>query len=359
MQQDKYQIDGHKIHYHVDRVHEWLYKTKTVYPIYVEITPSGACNHRCTFCAVDYIGYKTRFLEKELLKTRISEMAERGVRSIMFAGEGEPLLHKDLAEIAVHTRSTGIDVSITTNAVALTDKFCRQALSSISWIKASINAGTPETYAKVHRTKAEDFGRAIDNMAQAVRIKRETGSVCTLGAQMVLLPENAKEAVMLAERGKQIGLDYVVIKPYSQHLMSITHEYESVKYEDYQTMADGLEQLNDEKFHVIFRRQTMEILKDSERYYSTCQATPYFWAYIMGNGDVYGCSAYLEDERFCYGNILQNTFTEIWEGEKRKKSMDYVEHGLDIGECRKNCRMEKVNRYLWDLKHPTEHVNFI
>ncbi len=356
---DKFRIDSHKINYHVDRIHDWMTKSKTVYPIYVEITPSGACNHRCTFCAVDYIGYKTRFLEKELLKTRISEMARKGVKSIMFAGEGEPLLHKDLAEIIKHTAEAGIDVSITTNAVALTEKFAREALPFTTWIKASVNAGTRDAYAKIHRTKPEDFDRVITNLTRAVEIKKEIGARCTLGAQMVLLPENASGAVTLAEKGKAIGLNYVVIKPYSQHHMSITHEYEGLCYDEYLTMANALERLSDDAFEVVFRRHTMDKLNEPGHYYTKCQATPYFWAYVMGNGDVYGCSAYLEDERFCYGNLNDSTFQEIWEGDKRKKSADYVEDGLDITECRKNCRMDEVNRYLWDLKHPPSHVNFI
>lgn len=356
---DRYKIDSHKINYHVDRVHEWLYQTKTVYPIYVEISPSGACNHRCSFCAVDYIGYKTRFLDKELLKTRITEIGDRGVRSIMFAGEGEPLLHKDLAEIIVHTQRSGIEASITTNAVALTEKFAREALAHTAWIKASINAGDKDTYAKVHRTKPQDFERAIANLAKAARIKREIKAECSLGAQMVLLPENARGAVTLAKTGKEIGLNYVVIKPYSQHKMSVTRQYEGMQYDDYLQMSDALEGLNDENFHVVFRRHTMDKLAEPEHYYTKCQATPYFWAYVMADGAVYGCSAYLQDDRFCYGNINESTFTEIWEGEKRKKSADYVEHELDISECRKNCRMDEVNRYLWDLKHPPAHVNFI
>ena len=356
---DKYRIDSHKIDYHVDRVHEWLHKTKTVYPIYVEMTPSGACNHRCTFCAVDYIGYKMRFLEKELLKKRIAEMAQKGVRSIMYAGEGEPLLHKDLAEIIRHTAESGIDVSITTNAVALTEKFTREALPYTSWIKASINAGEREAYSKIHQTKPDDFDRVIANLKRAVEVKRELHAKCTLGAQMVLLPENAGGAVTLGKLGKQIGLDYVVIKPYSQHNMSHTHQYEGIRYDDYMTMADELEKLNSNSFNVVFRRHTMEKLNEDAHYYTKCQATPYFWAYVMANGDVYGCSAYLEDPRFCYGNLNENSFEEIWEGQKRKESIDYVEHGLDITECRKNCRMDEVNRYLWDLKHPPEHVNFI
>lgn len=355
---DKYGIDGHKVNYHVDRVYEWLTKSKTVYPVYVEISPSGACNHRCTFCAVDYIGYKTRFLETNLLKERLAEMSRKGVRSVMFAGEGEPLLHKDLASIIRHAHESGIDVSLTTNAVALTEKFAREAVPALSWIKASVNAGTPEHYAQVHRTSAQDFEKVFANLKRTVEIKKETKSRCAIGAQMVLLPENASGAASLAAKAKAAGLDYVVIKPYSQHKMSVTHQYEGMEYDDYFNMIEGLEKLNDDSFHVVFRRHAMEKLNE-EHTYSRCQATPYFWAYVMASGDVYGCSAYLEDDRFLYGNINENTFEEIWEGEKRKKSADYVEHELDITECRKNCRMDEVNRYLWDLKHPPEHVNFI
>src|SRR5260221_11998865 len=108
---DEFSIDGHKMMYHVDRIHDWMEGKKEVYPIYVEISPAGACNHRCTFCAVDYIGYKSLFLDEALLKSRLSEMAGLGVRSVMFAGEGEPLLHKAIGSISVHAKKAGIDVS--------------------------------------------------------------------------------------------------------------------------------------------------------------------------------------------------------------------------------------------------------
>jgi len=95
---DPYKIDNHKLMYHPDRVRDYL-EGKLIYPLYIEISPAGACNHRCTFCAVDYIGYVVRFLDAEILKGRLSEMAGCGVKSVMYAGEGEPLLHKHLAEI--------------------------------------------------------------------------------------------------------------------------------------------------------------------------------------------------------------------------------------------------------------------
>lgn len=365
---DRFSIDSHKLVFHPERTAQWLAagnnweKQKKVYPLYVEISPAGNCNHRCRFCAVDYLGYKQIFLDGDLLRTALKDMADHGVKSVMFAGEGEPLLMKDLAACICFAKEVGLDIGITTNATPLTDKFIETALSSISWIKASVNAGTPEAYAQVHGTRAEDFERVMKNLERAVSYRARFGLATTLGAQAVLIPENRENVRDLCVRAKSIGLDYVVVKPYSQHLKSEATKargYEQFDYAAQAELAEDLASLTDEKFEVVFRANTMKILSEPNRYYEKCQATPNFWAYVAATGDVYGCSAYLLDERFRYGNIQSDSFSSIWEGEGRRKSAQFIREELSIDDCRKNCRMEHINRYLWDLKNPGPHVNFI
>ncbi len=361
---DKYAIDAHKLSYHPQRVTQWkdagddMDKLKKVYPIYVEISPVGACNHRCTFCAVDYIGYQNIRWEGKLLKSRLSEMSKLGIRSVMFAGEGEPLLHKELDDIIEHCSNVGIDSSITTNFVMLNEKNVYKIFKNASWVKISINAGTKETYSQVHRTKEDDFDKVIANMKLAVKTKKENNFTCTLGAQMLLLPENKDEAVILAKLCKDIGLDYVVIKPYSQHLFSETKTYKNIDYKPMLDLEQELAKLNDENFNVVFRSNTMKKL-DTGHAYEKCLSTPYFWAHLMANGDLYGCSAYLQQSKFCYGNLTENSFQEVWESEKREKSIAYVKDKLDISGCRANCRMDEVNAYLWRLQNPQAHDSFI
>ncbi len=268
---DQFKIDSHKLFYHPKRISRWM-DGKDIYPIYMEISPTSTCNHRCVFCSLDFVGYKHRYLKTDRLKTVIGELAELGLKSIMFAGEGEPLLHRDFTEIVVHTRASGIDVAVTTNGVHLTPQVSDVVLKNAEWIKISCNAGSPETYAKIHRTHASDFQTVIRNLRYAANIKKERGYRCVIGMQILLLPENEYEVEALGRMSRDINLDYMVVKPYSQHPGSRTRKYENIRYEKCTYLAEKLESLNTESFHVIFRHQTMEKWNNQNKSYNRCLA---------------------------------------------------------------------------------------
>ncbi len=354
---DKYGIDSHKLHYHLSRVAAWQ-NGENIYPIYMEISPSGMCNHRCTFCALDFMEYQKRFLDSSLMAERLAEMGRLGLKSVMFAGEGEPLLHKEIVAMTRAAREAGIDTAFTTNGVLLSPEKSAALLPLTEWIKVSINAGTPQTYAAIHRTKAADFDRVIGNLAAAARLRAQSGATCVLGMQLLLLPENRGEVRDLAVIAREIGMDYLVVKPYSQHPASRTEAYREVRYDDYEALCEELAPLGTDTFQVIVRTATIHRWNDKARGYDRCLALP-FWSYVDAGGNVWGCSMFLGDERFRYGNLHTQGFAEIWEGERRRQSLAFVASELDAATCRVNCRMDKINQYLWNLRHPPAHVNFI
>ncbi len=371
---DEFNIDSHKYAYHPDHsstILKYLNNPendickeayKKQHPKYIEVSPFGACNHRCTFCAVDYIGYNSVLINYETYKESIDTMKGKGCGSIMFAGEGEPLLHPKIGEMVNYTKEVGnIDTSFTTNAYRLTSKFIEKSMKNISWIKVSFNAGRSEEYAKIHRTNEKDFSVVVDNLRNAVEYKKKNNLNTAIGMQMLLLPENSSTVHSLCELAKDIGIDYVVIKPYSQHKFSNTTKYNNIDYSLYLNLEKELEQYNDKSFNVIFRINTIKnwISQNQDRY-CHCIATPSVWAYWMADGAVYSCSAYLLDERFILGNINEKTFDQIWNSDERLSHSNFIFNELDIGECRVNCRMDQINRFLdTTLNKKVNHMNFV
>lgn len=353
---DDYVIDSHKLMYHAGALYHWS-KGQDIYPIYVEIAPSGSCNHRCIFCALDYLEYKPVFMEKKVLKAFLRDISARGVKSIMFAGEGEPLLHKDIAELVTYAKNKGLDVAITTNGVLLSKEILNKILGSLSWLRFSFNAATAKTYSLIHRTSQRDFYKALSNIKEAVRVKKMKGYSCTIGAQLLLLNENYKEAPKLAKILRKLGADYLIIKPYSQHPLSTNRLKRSLNYRRFLSLEEKLKGYATNKFKIIFRKHTMLKIGE-ERPYKKCLGLP-FWAYLSSKGDLYACSAFLGDERFCCGNIHKESFEKIWKGKKRKRIMEMMDKSWDIKNCREVCRLDEINRYLWNLKNPPKHVNFI
>lgn len=353
---DKNRIDSHKLMLHPRRVADWL-EGKRIAPLYLEVSPSGTCNHRCSFCGMDFMGYKQRFLPTSVWCERVRDLGQAGLKAIMYAGEGEPFLHKDMPRIAQATKAAGIDVAFTTNAVLLTPDVAQTVLPVSEWIKVSCNAGTAVSYATIHGTKAADFDTVLTNVAAAAVIRSELKARCSLGMQMVLLPENAHEAVLLAQQAKQAGADYLVIKPFSVHRQSKKNRYADMQYEDYAELADSLQRLQDSCFSVIFRHEALH-RRQNPLNYVRCQALP-FWGYVDSAGTMWGCLRHIGDARFCYGNIVQNLVPDLLYGPQRRENMAWCAQHLDIQDCHVACRMDTVNAYLWELTHPNGHVNFI
>ena len=354
MSNDKIRIDSHKLIYHPDRVSNWL-AGENIYPIEIEISPSGACNHRCVFCAVDYVGYQPNFLDRDTILRDIRQMHSRGLKSVICSGEGEPLLNRDMPDIANGIKECGVDVAMSTNGAAFTADKLEACLSSFTWVRYSIASFEEESYDAIQRGKEGDLARVKQNLRDAVRIKRSKKLKTTLGVQCLLLPGNKHQLVDMAKELKDVGVDYFTIKPYSQHLHS--NNTFSVDYEELLDLEKEVRKCETDDYSVYFRANAMKKMHH-DKCYDKCYGMP-FMTHIDAQGNVWPCVAHIGNEEFLYGNINEQTFEEIWEGRRRQEVVDKI-NSLDINKvCRESCRLDEINKYLYELKNPGDHVNFL
>lgn len=356
---EDYRIDSHKLMFHPQRVADWM-RGEMAYPINAEVGLAGACNHRCIFCAVDYMGYAPNLLSKDIVCQRFQEMQSKGLRSVLFAGTGEPLLNKEAPDIINETKAMGVDVALSTNGVLLTEDVARECMESISWIRFSTSAGTEATYQKIHRGQDGDLERVFANISHAADLKRKNGWDTVLGVQIVMIPENVGEIVTLAKKAKGLGADWFSVKSFGWQPLSESRLKGEVDratyYEGHEDIVRELKELSDGNFRAVYRTNRMGKAK-AKRCYTECYAMP-FHVNIDASGDVWPCCVLIGMEHMRFGNIKEQTFEEIWNGERRKEVMQGLKDGK-LSECTPECRLDDMNRYLHELRHPNAHVNFI
>lgn len=352
---EEIKMDSHKLIYHPCRVSEWL-DGNNIYPIGVEIALSSACNHRCSFCALDYLEYKPKFFDRKTLLQNLEMMHQGGLKSVVFAGEGEPLLNKEAKEIFKESKKMGLDISMSTNGVFLDEEFVSECLADFTWIRFSVAAVSDSVYTDIHKAKKGDLEKVFKNITFASNFKKRNQLDVTIGLQMLLIPENVDEVVDLGIQAKKMGVDYFTVKPYSQHPESFNSLKKEINYEELFEIENKLKMLESDDFKIYFRKRAMEKLSQ-ERGFDRCLGLPFF-TYIDASTGVWPCIAYLGREEFCYGRLTEMNFDEIWGGQKRKKVLDYFKTS-DVSTCRELCRLDEINRYLYALKHPGKHVNFI
>lgn len=366
-------IDGHKIHLHPIKSAGWK-ELNDCYPIHIEIGATNRCNQNCVFCALDFARGKTE-IDREIMLRALEDMANPSVQykitfeyggqtsifydkvnSVMFGGEGEPTLHKDLGLFVQKAKEYGLDVALTTNGIGFNKKLQERCLPYLSWVKFSIDAGTPKTYSIIHRAPEKHFEILLKNIYDSSEFKRKNKLDVTIGTQFLMIPQSANEneARKLIERLKGICPDYLSIKPYSDHPRSKKNLIVNSKsYDDLEKIFDDLRSEID--FKIEFRKATIDRIQEGNKY-PECYGLP-FISLIDSRADVLPCNLFYDMDEFTYGNLYKNSFSEIWGGDKRKNVLSKL-RAKGVEGCRKGCRCDAGNRYLDRLKNPQAHDNF-
>ena len=109
------------------------------------------CNAFCEFChfAMHENFISTPYAKLEEFKSNIEQLSELGVKFIDLTG-GEPLLHKEINQMAGHAKKLGMQTSITTNAL-LYPKFAEKLAGKVDLLHFSLDSPDEEEHNRIRK----------------------------------------------------------------------------------------------------------------------------------------------------------------------------------------------------------------
>jgi len=348
--------DSPRTLYHPDRLASWE-RGEYFPPVIAEIAPTGRCNQKCRYCYA-MTRVERLHMDDNLLMRLPKELEQAGVKAILYQGDGDPLMHKKLAD-AINT--TNISQTISTNGVLFTPEFQDKCMGKLNYVRFSVIDSDPKWYAYQHGTNEKQHALLIENLKYAVKHRTNT----MLMATVYLEPYNFDRAYDIVSYFKDLGLDYIVIMEAIYYDQSPVGKrgFTSDDYTDDKItkMKFQASYLNDDNFTVRFRfpNSDMKTGVTPETFIpGFCQGI-YFEAVIAPNGDVIPCWRAWDIPDLAFGNLHEQSFIEIWQSRQRKFINDWILNTPpDKEECR-ICNQYKNNQLLWDYRNRTEWANFL
>ncbi len=362
-------LDSHKLAWHKDRVEAWS-KGGRIAPITIDCSLTRRCNYRCTYCYGQLQANDEKRMIQDVIYRFLDDAAEIGVKAISFVSDGESTCSPHIYDAIKRGKENGLDMALGTNGVLLKQEKLEEMLSNLTYLRFNISAGEPERYAEIHGCKEKNFYKIKEIIKKTTEIKKEKNLDVTIGMQMVLMPEFKDQIIPLTKLGKELGVDYFVIKHCSDDEKG-TLGVDYSKYFDLTKKLKEAEAFSDENY--LVKAKWSKILSGGKRKYSQCYGPP-FIIQLSGSGLVAPCGPLFNTqyEKYHIGNIVETSFKELWQSEKYWKVMDLLASKKFNAKtmCGTLCLQHKVNEYLWDLKEgnikleepkgkPPQHINFI
>jgi MoaA/NifB/PqqE/SkfB family radical SAM enzyme len=194
-------------------------RLRAEFPSQILVDITEVCNLACTHCPhPDFKKsqhYDQRHIDPDLNAKMVEEVRTHGqglTQFIRYASNGEPLVHpKGYSMIEYAAKNSGVFVTLTTNGTIMNEKRTQRLLESqVHMIDISIDAFTPETYAKIRR--GGDLQVTKSNVLNLISWVRESRSHTKVVVSYVEQPDNIHETSNFEKFWNDHGVDEVVIR---------------------------------------------------------------------------------------------------------------------------------------------------
>lgn len=340
-----------KAAWHIGKIQD-LRDGRDVIPSHVQIILSDLCNQDCHFCAyrmdggfstekfADEFGNKNpnRRIPTEKALEIIEDCAALGVEAIEFTGGGEPTVHPDWLKIIGRAQELGMQTGLVTNAVKLKDD---PVIDKLTWLRVSLDAGTPETYERVRKSKA--WNKVQSNLQM---LGKKTGPY--VGVGFVVTRENYQELFRCAALVKSTGIPYLRV---SAMFSTGGADYYEGLIEEIKAQRLLAKSLEIETFKIVdFFDDRVNDLRSEKPNYSFC-GYQQFVLYIGGDQKVYTCCTNAYTTHGEIGDLSKTSFRDWLKAYRR--------YDFDAKSCH-HCQFNNKNKVIEYMINPTPpHIGFV
>jgi len=324
-----------------DKLNLFFNRHKTLISLELDLT--NKCNNDCPGCTG--IRDNPVTLDFYQVKELVDQMSnDFDLKSIIISGGGEPTLHKNFIEILYYIKSKGISIGLNSNGVAITEKKAVAILECCTYLRISLDAGTPEMYAITHGDNERTFNKVLSNMKVISSLKRAGNYQTSFGVGFLTSNQTIDNADDFVRVCKESNVDFAQLRPFTGDFSDFNDEYVSLKkkYEN-----------ND--FKVVSSSHKYSHFGDvDKRPYSKCYGMM-FNTVVTADYKVYACLHHRQKNKYFLGDLNDTTMKEIW---LSPRIID-VYNNIDFCDCPYFCRNDDVNRSLESLSNNISHADFL
>jgi len=285
-------------------------------PKLITLDPTNHCNLKCPLCPTGIgdtsVAYGLFKLEKY---KKVVDVFSKWAQTIQLFSWGEPILNKSFVEMVRYASQTPHQIrSVTTvNLNATNDEQIKGLLTSnLDSLHVSIDGVTQEVYEKYR--VGGNLDTVFDNLKKLLAGKKLYKSSTKIIWDFIVMKQNehqVEEAKKMArDFGIKINIDCVRTNLKDDYLYPVDKMVD--KYKDW--LPDN-PKYNSYDMTTKTRKKSLEFCKK-----------PWQEVMINWNGDVFPCSCVHTEEKDRMGNIFEQKFEDIWNGEKyvaaRKELLD-------------------------------------
>ena len=340
------QLDGSKVGFYPERIAAWQ-RGEKIAPITIDAAWTRKCNYACEFCYASMQASTGKEITREIALQFLEDAAEIGVKGVSLISDGESSIVPFYAESIEVAHKVGLQVGIGTNGKVLKKAMLEKILPHLSYLRFNFSGGTREGYSRIMGVRPEWYDVVIQNVKDAMEIKRRDGLGVTINMQLVCEPKYLPELVPFAELAAQIRPDYAIIK----HCADDVDGTLGIDYKDYEGLHETfkrIEAMGDDEFRVVVKWN--RIANEGKREYAKCYGPPFIMQ-LSGNGLIAPCG-FLFNEKykaFHIGNICDERFKSMWESDRYWEVMKYLasDEFDPRKRCGPNCLQDRTNDFLY------------